>query len=90
MILSAFWHFIDTKGTDPFADLGDHRHFSKGLSFLDFGDGARVGIFEDLNFDRQFSHQENTFGEVLPTAQAYEFHLGSKTFPRSDADRGSG
>ena len=98
MILSAFWQIIDKKGTDPFGDFGDHRHFSRGHSELDFGDDARVGIFDDLifdwvrtkNFDRQSSHQASTFGEVLPTVQAYEFRLGSKTFPRSVENLGSG
>ena len=42
---------IDTKGTDPFGNIGDHWHFSRGLSFLDFGVDALVGIFEDLLLD---------------------------------------
>ena len=83
MILSIFWQIVDKKGTDTFGDFGDHRHFLRGRSTLDFGDDARVKIFDDLisdwvrteNFDRQSLRRASTFGEVLPTAEAYEFHL---------------
>ena len=59
---------------------------------------AQVKILEDLtfnfvraeNFDRESSRRASNFCKVLTTAQAYEFHLGSKTFPRSVEDRGSG
>ena len=98
MILSAFWRIIDKKGTDPFGDFGDHRHFSRGRSRLDFGAGNRVETFDNLifdrvrteNFDCQFSRRTSTFGKVSLTAQAYEFRLGSKTFPRSVENLGSG
>ena len=83
MILSAFWQIIDKKGTDPFGDFGDHRHFSRGRSRLDFGDGTRVETFDDLifdrvrteNFDRQSSRRASTFCEASLTAQAYELRI---------------
>ena len=98
VILSAFCRIIDKKGTDPFGDFGDHRHFSRGRSRLDFGAGTRVETFDDLifdrvrteNFDQQSSRRASTFCEVSLTAQAYEFQLGSKTFPRSVENLGSG
>ena len=98
MILSAFWRIIDKKGTDPFGDFGDHRHFSTGRSRLDFGAGTRVETFDNLifdrvrteNFDWQSSRRASTFGKVSLTAQAYEFRLGSKTFPRSVENLGLG
>ena len=46
--LSAFWQIVDEKGTDPFDDFGDHRHFSRGRSKLDFRVGARVETLDDL------------------------------------------
>ena len=52
MILSAFWRIVDKKGTDPFGDFGDHRHFSRGRSRLDFGAGTQVEAFDNLIFDR--------------------------------------
>ena len=98
MIVSAFWRIIDKKGTDPFGDFGDHRHFSRGRSRLDFGAGTQVEIFDNLifdrvrneNFDWQSSHRASTFCEVSLMAQAYEFRLGSKTCPRSVENLGSG
>ena len=52
VILSAFWRIVDKKGTDPFGDFGDHRHFSRGRSRFDFGAGTRVETVDNLIFDR--------------------------------------
>ena len=72
VILSAFWRIVDKKGTDPFGDFGDHRHFSRRRSILDFRAGIQVETFDDLifdrvgteNFDRQSSRRASTFGKV--------------------------
>ena len=93
-----FGNLLIKKAQILFGDFGDHRHFSRGRSKLDFGVDARVEIFEDLifdrvrteNLDRQSLLRASTFGKVLLTAQAYEFRLGSKTFPRSVEYLGSG